>query len=116
MSLLLAYTLDSSENPALAPDGGTESPRATVQLNSKSSRVKPRCPVKVQSLSLLFEFICKFPGVMVAPSGNVSGSLFELSSALTLHLALLRFVFQLSISYLKCTEDVATLEFNLFLK
>lgn len=96
------------------PDGGTGN--LTTEL--ESSRVRPRPPGNVPSLlfSLLFEFICRFPGVMLAPRGKVSGSLFALPSILTLHLALLLSIFQLSISYLKCTEEVATLELNLFLK
>lgn len=84
----------------------------------ESSKVRPRPPGNVPSLSfsLLFEFICKFPGLMLASREKVSGSPFALPSVLTLHLSLLPSVFQLSILYLKCTKDVATLELDLFLK
>lgn len=83
------------KSPALGPDGRIGS----LTIEFESSRTRPRHPGKVPSLSffLLFEFIFKFPGLMLAPGGKISGSLSALFSALILHHAPLPPIFQLSI-------------------
>lgn len=114
MWLLLAYTRLIWGAYSCTCKGGLQ----VLPLNLRAAGlVRPRPHGKIPSLlfSLLFGFICKFLGLMLAPRGKVSVSPLALSTALTLHLALLQSIFQLRILYLTCTEDVATLELNLCL-